>query len=521
MSNCNIKINDPILSAQIIKGFQEGFTIGYFGIPNSCYDIDNSTSVNEHLSVVDDAVAKEVNAGRFIGPLTKLPFCTFQLNPLGVVPKKSGSFRLITNLSSPKGSSINDFINDIFSAVKYSSIMDAIAILINLKPGSFLAKADVKSAFRLIPINPDQYHLLCYKWRGFFYIDTCLPMGARSSCQIFELFSSSLEFVLNKLGVNFVVHYLDDFLFIHQERKGCVRALESFKFIADDIGLPLAPEKTVLPARSIEFLGYIIDTELEIVKLPPDKIEKGIVLLKDLLSQSFATLHELQCISGFLNFACAVIVPGRAFMNCFYCLMSKLRKPYHRVRLSVEIKRDMNLWLTFFSSFNGVSFYRNELFLSLEQVHVYTDASKSVGFGAYTGSNWFFGAWPSDWYCNQNIVFLELIPVILAFLVWSPSFMNKVVVFHIDNEALVAVVEKMRSKEPLVMNLIRQLVMKSMRKNILVKAVHIEGSSNILADKLSRLQVQSFKNLHPMAEANPSVVPALPSEITSSTVLLS
>ncbi len=92
---------DPILSAQIIKGFIEGFTIGYFGVPNSCYDIENSSSVYEHLSVVDDAVAKEVNAGRFIGPLTKLPYCTFQLNPLGVVPKKSGSFRLITNLSSP------------------------------------------------------------------------------------------------------------------------------------------------------------------------------------------------------------------------------------------------------------------------------------------------------------------------------------------------------------------------------------------------------------------------------------
>ena len=511
---------DPILSAQLIKGFTVGFQLGYHGVPNSSLVVENSASVYEHPSVADLAIEKELQERRFIGPLEFIPYSSFQLNPLGVVPKKSGSFRLITNLSSPNGSSINDSIDDIFSSVSYASIFDAIAILVKLGPGSFLAKADVKSAFRLIPVDPDQYHLLCYSWRDCYYIDTCLPMGARSSCQIFEKFSSSLEFILKELGVKFVIHYLDDFLFLHSEEEGCLRGLEVFKALAEDIGLPLAPDKTVLPSNVIEFLGYEIDTMSELIRLPHDKLQKGILLLKGLLSKSFTTLLELQSIAGFLNFACAVIVPGRAFMNCFYSLMAKLRKPYHRVRISAEIKKDINVWLTFFSSYNGVSFYRHQLFLTQDEVHVFSDASKSIGFGAYMGCKWFCGRWPSQWYTSQNIVLLEFIPVILALLLWSNFFVNKLLILHIDNEALVAVINRMRSKEPLVMNLVRQLVVKSLDINCLIKAVHIEGLSNILADSLSRLQVKAFKDLHQTAEDSPCDCPSLPGELTSSTVLL-
>ena len=47
--------------------------------------------------------------------------------------------------------------------------------IIALGRGTLLAKIDIKSAFRLIPVHPSDRHLLAMEWQGFLYIDTCLP----------------------------------------------------------------------------------------------------------------------------------------------------------------------------------------------------------------------------------------------------------------------------------------------------------------------------------------------------------
>ena len=61
--------------------------------------------------------------------------------------------------------------------------------------GCFLAKADIQNAFRIIPIQPDDYGLLGMQWRGAFYFDRCMPMGCVSRCKTFECFSTAVEWV--------------------------------------------------------------------------------------------------------------------------------------------------------------------------------------------------------------------------------------------------------------------------------------------------------------------------------------
>ena len=58
-----------------------------------------------------------------------------------------------------------------------------------------MAKTHIKSAFRIIPIHPADYSLLGMKWDHMYYFDRCLAMGLRSSCAIFEAFSTSLEWI--------------------------------------------------------------------------------------------------------------------------------------------------------------------------------------------------------------------------------------------------------------------------------------------------------------------------------------
>ena len=82
--------------------------------------------------------------------------------------KESSEFRLIHHLSYPKGSSVNDFIPDYCSTVKYASVGDAVKLLKRLGKGCFMVKTDVKSAFRIIPIHPADYSLLGLKCRWTF-----------------------------------------------------------------------------------------------------------------------------------------------------------------------------------------------------------------------------------------------------------------------------------------------------------------------------------------------------------------
>ena len=200
------------------------------------------------------------------------------------------------------------------------------------------------------------------------------------------------------------------------------------------------------------------------------------------------------------------MIPGRAFLQRLYQLSVGVSKPYHYVTLNQATKLDLQTWLIFLENFNGVKLYREELFLSKYTLHLFTDSSQSLGCGGVFKSHWFSVAWPSEWWSSQNITFLELVPIILAAEVWGDMFRNASVLLHTDNLALVYVINKQSSKEPLVMSLVRRLVIQALNKNFDIKATHISGKHNVLADYLSRLQVSRFLEMFPSADKSPTKV---------------
>ena len=74
---------------------------------------------------------------------------------------------------------------------------DAIQILQNLGRGAYMAKTEIESAFRILPIHPDDYHLLGFTWNGAFHYEKWLAMGAASSCRTFEIFIKALEWIVH------------------------------------------------------------------------------------------------------------------------------------------------------------------------------------------------------------------------------------------------------------------------------------------------------------------------------------
>ena len=63
----------------------------------------------QNPQVVDIKLEQELAAHRLAGPFRSLPFQTFCISPLGLVPKKApGDFQLIHHLSHPQRFLIND-----------------------------------------------------------------------------------------------------------------------------------------------------------------------------------------------------------------------------------------------------------------------------------------------------------------------------------------------------------------------------------------------------------------------------
>ena len=502
---------EPQSKLYLLQGLKGGFSIGCVK-HKSLLDlsVSNLRSAFELPQVIDVKLKKELDLGRIVGPYEEVPkFDNFRLSPLGVIPKKQpGEFRMIQHLSFPEGSSVNESIPKEFTTVSYASIQEAIEF-IKLAPNKpvFMAKVDVESAFRIIPVFPADRPFLGFRWRGKYYMDAVLPMGCASSCRIFEAFSTGLHWIaINKLGATAVVHYLDDFLFLANTFEKCKKDLHDFINFCAEIGVPLAPNKTVGPDTVLPFLGITLDSVRYEARLPTDKLELCKSLLDTFMGCNKVTLKELQSLIGILSFACTVIVPGRAFLRRLIDLTIGIKKPYHRIRLTRQVKLDLATWLQFLQAFNGKSFFLYNSFETRNWLQLATDASGSIGFGAIFETEWFYGTWPKNW-LQYNIMVLELYPIVAAVVVWGNRWTNKNICFLTDNEALVSVINKQSTREKHAMTLIRNLVLNCLKYNICFTAKHVPGLENKLADKLSRLQLAEFRKLAPWAAESPLTLP--------------
>lgn len=82
----------------------------------------------------------------------------------------------------------------------------------------------------------------------------------------------------------------------------------------------------------------------------------------------------------------------------------------------------------------------------------------------------------------MSIAFMELVPIVVSVVVWQDLWAKKRILFHCDNEATVAIINKGRSKSPAIMKLMRRLTLCAAKGNFIIHAKHIPGKMNVLSD---------------------------------------
>ena len=300
----------------LLSTLKEGARIGYCG-PRSARVSPNLISATQHPDVVSANLQKEVSLGRVAGPYPAPPLANFQCHPVGVIPKKhSSDWRTIYHLSYPQGDSINDHIAKDPYSLSYVRVDDAIHILQSLGRGAFMAKTDLKSAFRLIPIHPDDWNLLGILWKSQYYVDMYLPFGLRSAPFIFNQLSDGLEWILkHNYGLQRVIHILDDFFIAERSQLACLTSFSTLLRVFMSLRAPVVASKIIGPSQGIEFMGIVLDSIRMEARLPQDKLSRTYDLLNSFKKRRSVRLVELQSLIGTLQFACKVVVPGRTFLQ--------------------------------------------------------------------------------------------------------------------------------------------------------------------------------------------------------------
>ena len=443
----------------------------------------NHQSVRANFDIADELIMKEVKKGNYIVCDDSVALPTI-VSPLGLVPKSDGGHRLIHDCSAPSGKCLNDYSLQL-DKCKYESVDSAVDLL---KQGNFLAKIDIKSAYRGVAISPDSYHATGLQWningKPVTLIDTRLPFGARAAPTIFHKISQFVKRAMLRRGHDLITAYQDDFLVQGVTYEECLNSWITLINLLLYLGFELNYAKLVAPTTDLTFLGVRINSLTMELALPPPKLNEIRCLVATFLNKRHATRRQLQSLAGKLNFAARVVRGGRVFLRRILDAIAKLHHPYHKVCVHGPLKSDIEWWHTCLTIFNGVA----ACISATSTSSILTDACLKSG-GAFYNGDFFYTTWADDVpdVASLPINYKEAMIATLSVARWASGCSNSVVYVYTDNQCAKAIIDKCSCRNSTVMTALRTMFWLSVQYNFVVKSIYIPGVKHVLADTVSRL----------------------------------
>jgi hypothetical protein len=439
----------------------------------------STTLVNKEK--VEARILEEMAAGNYIVASSK-PLVT---SALGAVPKGLLDVRLIHDLSRPDGG-VKRLAND--TSVTYTTIDKATSLIVK---GTFLAKIDLRSAYRSIPISPLDYKLTGIQWHfkdcltptSFF--DCKLPFGAAKSCQIFQKLTDSIVRIMAGKGFQ-ILGYIDDMLCIGKDKSECQLCYDTLLSLLHSLGLLINWGKCVGPSEILVYLGIEIDCVNRTLALPSAKLEDMRSLVLKWCKRKSVTKLELQQFLGKLNWAARVLRGGRTFMRRLIDLLPRAKENHHHIRITSAAKEDIDWWRYGLLQFHGHCSFKIDL--PLPSFMFACDACLEGG-GAHFMSDWLYASWVCDFpeLSDSHINVLELFTVFLALVRWGQYLEGSHVVIRSDNTVTISALNIATSRGPELMPIIRNIFWLCVKYDIIVSGLFIPGKLNVLADHISRL----------------------------------
>ena len=119
-------------------------------------------------------------------------------------------------------------------------------------------------------------------------------------------------------------------------------------------------DKVEGPVTSLIFLGLELDSVLQLIKLPQDKLQQLQQELQLWKECKKTTKRKLLLLNWKLAFAARAVPAGRLFTRRLITLSSKVSKLHHGIKLNKDAKNDNIWWQQFLPGWNEIAKFITE-----------------------------------------------------------------------------------------------------------------------------------------------------------------
>ena len=403
-----------------------------------------------------------------------------QNQPLGVfnrlflVPKPNNKWRPILDLSK---------LNLFLKAEKFKMETPE-TIRTSLQQGEWVTSIDFKDAYFHIPIQEQSRKYLRFHVQGQTYLFKALPFGLSTAPLEFTVVVTELKLMAIHKGIR-IHQYLDDWLVRVTSHQACLQHTQDLVQICQELGWLLNLDKSELePKQIFDFVGYQFDLRAGRVRPTPDRWQNLQDKILEVLSLPTCPVRQFMSLIGLLTATEKQVHLGRLHMRPIqWHLKNNCRIPESLEKV-IPIPRSLHLHLRWWLEDNVLT--GQPLHPIKHALQIFIDASKE-GWGAHLNQRTTRGAWslPES---KLHINYLELKAVFLALKEFKDICAGRIVLVATENTTVVSYINKeggMRSG--LLCALLWRTLTWCTGNQVTLKAHHIPGRLNVIADKLSRL----------------------------------
>ena len=390
------------------------------------------------------------------------------------VPKKSGGVRPVIDLST-----LNAFL--IVPKFKMESVH---SIRASLRRNAWAYSLDLRDAYFHIPVHRASRKFLRFQIGEDVFQFTALPFGLSTAPLVFTKVVTEVKKICHERGVN-LFQYLDDWL--GEAMSPAQAQQESSRLVAlcDHLGLLINfPKSDLQPKQVFSFLGALFDLQQGLVRPTQESLQSIQSWASRFRSLSSASAHSWQCLLGILAAQEKFIPLGRLHMRP---LQWHLQDHWHQasqppdteIPITSDVKEVLRWWLDPTNILKGSPLHFPE-----PSVRIFTDAS-TQGWGAHMEGATIQGTWSrAERLLHINILEMRAVRLALERLHVPP---RSPVLVASDNTTVIAHINKQGGTHSRSLwqetDLLFQLLA---RLQVSLRARHIPGRLNVIADQLSR-----------------------------------
>ncbi|XP_052228265.1 uncharacterized protein LOC127842674 isoform X1 [Dreissena polymorpha] len=368
--------------------------------------------------------------------------------------------------------------------------MDTLTKVLNLvQKNDWAISFDLKDAYFHIGIFKKHRKFLRFAWKGKVFQFKTLCFGPTVSPRVFTKILSVVAAYLRVKAIRLAV-YLDDWIQLNQERQILLTEREITLNLLLNLGFIINKNKsTLIPVQILTYLGTVFQLKKGLVYPTAERFQK-LVKAMHLLINGYTKARQYLVVLGMMASTLEIVPNARLYMRP---LQMHLLRNWSPARMSLHwevpctqsVKSSLHWWLHQANFQKGVSLQPIQ-----PQITMTCDASM-VGWGGFVNNQVVQGVWSRN-QSTEHINYLELKAVHLSLENFVPILKNKHVLIRSDNSSTVQYLNKQGgTKSMRLCELAQRIWFLALHHNMKLKSVHIKGQTNVLADFLSRHQLQA------------------------------